>query len=62
VLEGLSLAEALWISGSGHGASGASFGLPRFRTATFQPRFPFAAVSLQDREFRFRSKIVGWNP
>ncbi len=48
--------------GSGNGASGATYGLPRFRTASFQARFPFATVDLSDRDLPFDVQITGWSP
>jgi uncharacterized protein (DUF608 family) len=48
--------------GDGTGASGASFGLPRFRAATFTPRFPFATVALQDPNVPLTVEILGWSP
>lgn len=48
--------------GSGNGASGAAFGLPRFREATFWARFPFATIDLSDREVPFDIQLTGWSP
>ena len=48
--------------GSGNGASGAAFGLPRFREAAFRVRFPFATVSLADKDVPFSVEITGWSP
>ncbi|MCX6904566.1 MAG: GH116 family glycosyl hydrolase [Verrucomicrobia bacterium] len=48
--------------GSGNGASGASFGLPRFRESTFQVRFPFATVTLLDQDVPLEVEITGWSP
>ena len=43
--------------GTGNGAGGTSFGLPRFRQARFQPRFPFGTVTLcRPPRSRWRSK------
>ncbi len=47
---------------TGNGASGASFGLPRFDEASFLPRFPFATVSLDDDEIPLEVEITGWSP
>jgi uncharacterized protein (DUF608 family) len=49
-------------SGSGNGASGAAFGLPRFRAAEFRARFPFATVELEDKDLPFAVEITGWSP
>lgn len=48
--------------GSGNGAAGASFGLPRFRTATFRARFPFGTVTLSDPAVPLRVELTGWSP
>ena len=48
--------------GTGNGASGASFGLPRFASASFQSRFPFATVTLADSRIGFIVEITGWSP
>jgi hypothetical protein len=48
--------------GTGNGASGTSYGLPRFREASFRPRFPFATVALQDPAVPLNVEICGWSP
>jgi uncharacterized protein (DUF608 family) len=48
--------------GTGNGAGGSSFGLPRFDEATFSPRFPFASVSLSDEDVPVHVEITGWSP
>ena len=48
--------------GSGNGASGTAFGLPRFREAAFRVRFPFATVTLADKDVPFAVEITGWSP
>jgi uncharacterized protein (DUF608 family) len=48
--------------GTGNGAAGSSFGLPRFREATFLARFPFGAVKLEDRTIPFEVGVTGWSP
>jgi uncharacterized protein (DUF608 family) len=47
---------------TGNGAGGTTFGLPRFRQARFQARFPFATVSLNDAALPLRAEIKGWSP
>ncbi|MCE0498342.1 MAG: non-lysosomal glucosylceramidase [Methylacidiphilales bacterium] len=47
---------------SGNGGSGKSFGLPRFQTATFSARFPFAEIELSDPHVPLVVKITGWSP
>jgi len=48
--------------GTGNGAGGSSFGLPRFRQARFHVRFPFAAVTLRDKDVPLEVEITGWSP
>ncbi|MCX7866494.1 MAG: non-lysosomal glucosylceramidase [Limisphaera sp.] len=48
--------------GSGNGAAGTAFGLPRFRGARFEARFPFARVTLWDAQVPLRVQITGWSP
>jgi uncharacterized protein (DUF608 family) len=44
------------------GPGGADYGLPRFRTATFEARFPFGKVVLSDKDIPLNVTITGWNP
>ena len=48
--------------GTGNGAAGSSFGLPRFRQAAFRARFPFATVRLSDSDVPLRVEVTGWSP
>jgi len=48
--------------GTGNGASGTSFGLPRFRHASFRARFPFGEVTLADKDVPLGVVITGWSP
>ncbi len=48
--------------GSGNGASGASYGLPRFTGVSFKARFPFATVSLKDAGNPLEVAVTGWSP
>jgi uncharacterized protein (DUF608 family) len=48
--------------GAGNGASGASFGLPRFRDAAFRTKFPFASISLKDQAVPLQVVVTGWSP
>ncbi len=48
--------------GTGNGAGGTSFGLPRFSSASFRARFPFAVVTLEDKLSAFVVEITGWSP
>ena len=47
---------------SGNGSGGATWGLPRFGHARFQARFPFATVTLEDREMPLKVEIEAWSP
>lgn len=48
--------------GTGNGAAGTAFGLPRFRTAKFQARFPFGTVALTDKDVPLQCQLTGWSP
>jgi uncharacterized protein (DUF608 family) len=48
--------------GTGNGQAGATYGLPRFRQAAFEARFPFATIRLQDDDLPLRTTITGWSP
>ncbi|MFC1725622.1 GH116 family glycosyl hydrolase [candidate division KSB1 bacterium] len=47
---------------TGNGASGSSFGLPRFKEASFNARFPFGTVKLKDDKIPFNVELTGWSP
>jgi uncharacterized protein (DUF608 family) len=47
---------------SGNGLGGRSYGLPRFRVATFRARFPFATIGLEDAKVPVKVEITGWSP
>ena len=47
---------------TGNGAAGSSYGLPRFKQATFLPRFPFGIVSLEDPNIPLEVTLTGWSP
>ncbi len=47
-------------SGNGHG--GTTYGLPRFESASFLARFPFATVSLEDPDIPLETRVTGWSP
>jgi len=49
-------------AGTGNGAAGSSYGLPRFKKATFLPRFPFGIVSLEDPKIPLEVTLTGWSP
>ena len=48
--------------GTGNGAAGANFGLPRFHHAEFTARFPFGQVLLQDDDLPLEVHLEGWSP
>jgi uncharacterized protein (DUF608 family) len=48
--------------GTGNGASGTTYGLPRFHEATFSARFPFCTVALADDAIPLKVEITGWSP
>ena len=41
---------------------GSILGLPRFDTVEFEARFPFAKVSLTDKDIPVKVTILGWSP
>jgi uncharacterized protein (DUF608 family) len=41
---------------------GGSWGLPRFRQATFEARFPFGVVRLEDADMPLQVELTGWSP
>ena len=48
--------------GTGNGAGGTSYGLPRFSSASFIARFPFGSIRLKDEEIPADVEINGWSP
>jgi uncharacterized protein (DUF608 family) len=44
------------------GSPGALYGLPRFETAAFLARFPFATIDLKDKDLPLEVKLTGWSP
>jgi len=48
--------------GTGGGASGSCYGLPRFAQAAFKTRFPFGAITLTDPQVPLGVEITGWSP
>jgi len=47
---------------TGRGSKGKSYGLPRFREASFLARFPFATITLSDDAVPLDVEITGWSP
>src|SRR4051812_38343370 len=48
--------------GTGNGAAGTTFGLPRFKSAEFITEFPFCTVNLKDTDVPLKVQINGWSP
>ncbi len=48
--------------GGGGGASGSTYGLPRFSEVQFSSRFPFATIDLSDPDVPLSVQITGWSP
>lgn len=48
--------------GAALGFGGSTYGLPRFRKATFEARFPFGTVQLADEEWPIQVEVTGWSP
>ncbi len=48
--------------GTGNGAHGANYGLPRFNEAEFNGRFPFGYVKLEDEDLPLDVEFMGWSP
>jgi uncharacterized protein (DUF608 family) len=49
-------------AGTGNGASGMSYGLPRFKEASFLARFPFGSLTLEDPQIPLDVTLTGWSP
>ena len=48
--------------GTGNGAAGTTYGLPRFSKAEFTTRFPFGTVQLQDADIPMKVELKAWSP
>ena len=48
--------------GTGNGAGGTTYGLPRFASAAFRARFPFGTVTLTDDHLPLTVQLIGWSP
>lgn len=49
--------------GNGTGSVGATYGLPRFSgVKSFEARFPFATVELEDESMPLSVSVTGWSP
>ena len=63
VLEGPVPARKLFgPPGTGNGAGGMTYGLPRFAKAAFRARFPFGTVTLTDDHLPLTVELIGWSP
>ena len=63
VLEGPVPARKLFgAGGTGNGAAGTAYGLPRFTSASFKTRFPFGVITLTDPQVPLGVEITGWSP
>ena len=63
VLEGPVQARKIYgPPGTGNGAGGTTYGLPRFAGSKFQTRFPFGIVALSDPQVPLEVEITGWSP
>ncbi len=49
-------------SEAGNGLGETTFGLPRFESAVFSARFPFAEVELDDSDIPLDVVLTGWSP
>ena len=50
------------LSGSSNGLGNTSWGLPRFKEASFLSRFPFADIQLKDKDLPVEVTLTGWSP
>ena len=48
--------------GTGNGATGTTFGLPRFKEAVFTTAFPYCTIDLNDADLPLKVQIKGWSP
>jgi uncharacterized protein (DUF608 family) len=61
-MEAFGSATTQGFSEPGNGLSGRTYGLPRFATASFTARFPFATVALADPDMPVAVELTGWSP
>jgi uncharacterized protein (DUF608 family) len=47
---------------TGNGAGEKSYGFPRFEKATFETKFPFGKIKLQDSDLPVDVSVTGWSP
>lgn len=48
--------------GTGNGAAGTTYGLPRFSKVEFTTKFPFGNIKLQDADIPMKVAVKGWSP
>jgi uncharacterized protein (DUF608 family) len=49
-------------SNAGNGHGGTTYGLPRFESAEFIAKFPFANITLRDKDYPLSASIEAWSP
>lgn len=49
-------------SDAGNGLGGSTTGLPRFRNASFNVKFPFAHLDISDADLPLKIQVTGWSP
>ncbi len=47
---------------TGNGAGERSYGYPRFEKATFETKFPFGEINLEDKDIPMDVSVTGWSP
>jgi uncharacterized protein (DUF608 family) len=47
---------------TGNGVGEKSYGFPRFEKATFETKFPFGKIKLEDSDIPLNVSITGWSP
>lgn len=47
---------------AGNGSSGSTTGLPRFRNASFQVKFPFSYIDISDPDVPLKIQLSAWSP
>ena len=47
---------------AGNGLGGSTTGLPHFRNASFNVKFPFAYLDISDADLPFKVQVTGWSP
>ncbi len=47
---------------AGNGLGGSTTGLPHFRKASFNAKFPFAYLNVSDDDLQLKVQVTGWSP